>query len=283
MNITAFKKLTRIEQTLFGLPFVISGALLPITQMEVSFSFKWLWIFPAFMLARISGMAFNQLIDYKIDAKNPRTEKRAIPTGLVSEKEAGIVAWGSLFLFLLVCLQINKLCFLLAPFAAFLLFIYSYLKRFTASCHFVLGIIHFLGPVMASVAISGSLLIAPLFLGLAAALSIIGNDIVYAIQDYDFDKKENLHSLPSRLGIERSFLVARIAHIGCLFALLFVGKMAYLPVFYYLLIPIAALIFYRFHNSLRQKIVEPLFFFCNVAISFTVFAFILASVVWDAM
>jgi len=184
---------------------------------------------------------------------------------------------------LLVCFQINKLCFLLAPVAAILLFSYSYLKRVTSSCHFVLGIIHFLGPVMASIAISGTILKAPLFLGLAAACSIIGNDIIYAIQDFEFDHSQNLFSLPSRLGVDNSLFVARLVHLLCLVMLIGVGVTGHLPVFYYLLIPVAAVTFYKFYKKLGQKINEQLFFSCNVVIAFSVFGFILGSVLWDVM
>ena len=283
MNLSALKDLTRIEQTLFGLPFLLAGALLPITQADVSFSFRWLWIFPAFMLARVSGMAFNQLIDRHIDAKNPRTQRRALPSGRVTENQARAIAWSTLALFLLVCFKINTLCFLIAPLAAFLLFIYSYLKRVTSSCHCVLGIIHFLGPVMASIAIAGTILFPVLFLGAAAALSIIGNDIIYAIQDYEFDRTHNLFSLPSRLGIESSFMVARLLHILCLAMLIGLGFSAHFPVFYYGAIIAAGVVFYKFHKKIGQKLSEPFFFSCNVVVAFTVFAFVLASVLWDAM
>lgn len=284
MNISAFKDITRIEQTLFGLPFLLAGALLPLTQDGVSLSFGWLWIFPAFLLARISGMAFNQLIDRHIDAKNPRTSKRALPTGRATENQARIIAWTALALFLLVCFQINTLCFLFAPLVAFLLFIYSYLKRITSSCHFVLGIIHFLGPVMAAIAVTGSLPISSLFIGAAAAFSIIGNDIVYAIQDFEFDRTHNLFSLPSRLGIERSLMIARLLHLFCLAMLFCVGVAAHLPVFYYGSVIVAGIVFYKFHKKMGQKFfAERLFFSCNVVIAFTAFAFILASVVWDVM
>ncbi|MCC5833065.1 MAG: 4-hydroxybenzoate octaprenyltransferase [Chlamydiales bacterium] len=283
MNISALKDLTRVEQTLFGLPFLISGALLPMTQADVSFHLRWLWIFPAFMLARVSGMAFNQLIDRHIDAKNPRTNKRALPSGKVTENQARAVAWGTLTLFLLVCFKINTICFLFSPLAAFLLFIYSYLKRVTASCHFVLGMIHFLGPVMASIAISGTLSLSPLFLGAAAALSIMGNDIVYAIQDYEFDRAHNLFSLPSRLGVESSLAIARLLHLLCLVMLIGVGFTAHFPIFYYGLIVAAGIAFYKFHKKVGQKLCESLFFSCTVVVAFSVLGFVLASVIWDVM
>ncbi len=283
MNLAAFKDLTRIEQTLFNLPLVLAGALLTYTQCDVTLNFRIFWIFPAFLLARISGMAFNQLIDRHIDAKNPRTQNRTLPSGRVSEKQARLIAWGALVLFLLVCFQINTLCFLLAPVVALLLFSYSYLKRFTTACHFVLGLIFGLGPLMASIAVSGTILVPALWLGFAAALSITGSDAVYAIQDFEFDRNHCLFSLPSKLGIEKSLQFSRLLHFLCVIALALVGFTGHLPVFYYALVPLSAGIFYRFHSKISEKPTEPLFFSCNVQIAFTIFGFILASVIWDVM
>ncbi len=283
MNLTAFKDLTRIEQTLFNLPLLLAGALLPFTLCDVTLTFRFFLVLPAFLLARISGMAFNQLIDRHIDAQNPRTENRALPSRRVSAKQARVAAWGALVLFLLVCFQINTLCLLLAPVVALLLFSYSYLKRFTSACHFILGLIFGLGPLMASIAVSDTLLAPALFLGLAAALSITGSDVVYAIQDFEFDRNHHLFSLPSRLGIEKSLLFSRLLHLFSLIALALVGLTGHLPVFYYLLVGCVAVIFYRFHAKINEKLTEPLFFSCNVQIAFTVFGFILASVLWDVM
>lgn len=283
MNLSTFKDLTRFEQTLFGLPYLMAGALLPFVYDELPLSLSLLWIFPAFLFARISGMAFNQLIDSSIDAKNPRTNNRAIPSKKVTVTQAKIIAWGTLFLFMLTCFQINMLCLSLAPFAALLLFVYSYLKRMTASVHFVLGVIHFLCPMMASIAVSGRILMAPFFLGLSAACSIIGNDIIYAVQDMEFDRKHHLFSFPAQFGIEKSFLVARVVHIMCLLFLFLVGITAHLPIFFYVLIPVVGAIFYQFHKKVEKEIHDSLFFSCAVAVSFSVFGFVLASVLWDVM
>lgn len=281
ITIRAFKDLTRLEQTLFGLPYVLASILLSLN--ELSFHLRWLWVLPAFLLARVSGMAFNQLIDRYIDAKNPRTENRPLPGGRVSENQARFIACGGLLLFFCVCHQINALCFLLAPVAAFSLVIYSYLKRVTAGCHFVLGFIHFLSPVMASSAITGTFYEPSVFLGLGAACSIIGSDIIYALQDYEFDRKENLFSLPSRLGIEKSLLVARLMHLCALVFFLLVGFSARLPVFYFLVIPILGRWYYRFHKKMSASFAEATFFSSTAAIPLFVFGFILASFAWDVL
>ncbi|MCH9625011.1 MAG: 4-hydroxybenzoate polyprenyltransferase, mitochondrial [Chlamydiales bacterium] len=288
MRFSAFCEVTRLEQTLFALPFVLAGALLAFMGPHLN---GWVWVLPAFLLARISGMAFNQLIDRKIDAANPRTQNRAIPSGRVSLLQARFIAWSGLSVFLLVCVQINLLCALLAPFAALLIYLYSYMKRIHASCHFVLGAIHCLGPIMAFAAIKGTLDWAPVLLGLAAGCLIIGNDIAYAMQDYAFDCSQRLHSLPASLGIQKSVWVGKLIHALCPLMLFGVGLVAHFPFIYFLLVFFVGGILLWFHSKLNKYIhtegsakgIEPLFFTCNVAISFSSLFFILMGVIWVAL
>ncbi len=282
MRFSAFKELTRFEQTFFALPFVVAGACL---GLRISFfSLRDFWILPAFFLARISGMAFNQLIDRNIDAQNPRTQSRAIPEGRVSVKQAQKVAWGSLVLFLLVCLQINSLTALLACAAAFLIAIYSYMKRIHFSCHFILGAIHFLGPVMAYGAITGTFSWAPLLLGAASFCLIAANDIIYAIQDYNFDQTNGIHSLPAKFGIDNALVISSILHGLCAFMLTAAGIAARFGLSYFLLIPVVILIFVLFHRKLRARSgIELLFFKCTVAVSFSTLIFVMSSAVWDVL
>jgi 4-hydroxybenzoate polyprenyltransferase len=290
MDFQKFKDLTRLEQTFFGLPFVITGAILPfadhtfIQQMDLQY-LHWLWIIPAFMAARISGMAFNQLIDRHIDAENPRTQNRILPAKRISPKQAAWVAWLALASFLLICSQINLLCLILAPFAAILLFIYSYMKRIHASCHFVLGAIHFLSPFMAWIAVKGTLGLTPFFLGLTAFFSITGNDIVYALQDYEFDSKKGLHSIPIRLGPKKSLQLAKFLHLLCVFSLLGVGIAARLHWIFYFCPLLIGFILYYFHVSFGKKanIKDHLFFTSNVLVSFTVLIFTFLGMIWHAL
>lgn len=286
MNLTSFKVLTRFEQTLFALPLILGGVFLALPH-ATSFLCL-LWIVPAFLSARISGMAFNQLIDRHIDACNPRTENRMIPSGRVSVKEAHLLAWGSLAVFLFLCLQINHLTTLLGPIAAFLIYVYSYTKRFHWGCHFVLGSIHFFGPVMAFAAATDTLSLPILFLGGAACFSIVGNDIVYGMQDFDFDRRHKLFSIPARFGVQKSLLIAAGSHCICLFMLLGLGLSAHFPIVYYLLIPTAGVVFFLFHYRLHgydmaQVRLEPLFFFCGASFSFLVLFFIAGCSLWPVI
>lgn len=267
MRFAVFKDLTRLNQTLFGLPFVLSGAFLGSGTLLAGTIL--LWVIPAFMFARVSGMAFNQLIDRHIDASNPRTQNRALPTGRVSVVEARIVAWGALCLFIVICLQMSGLTALLSLLAAALIYIYSYMKRVHASCHLVLACIHFLGPVMAFSAVTGTYSPGVLFLGAAAALSILGTDIVYAIQDYAFDCAHGLFSIPSRLGPSKSMALSAVTHCLCVVMLIGVGLSAHLSWVYYLIIPCVGGAFGCFHYLAHKypHTLEIRFFLCNVIVS----------------
>jgi 4-hydroxybenzoate polyprenyltransferase len=286
MRLAAFKDLTRIDQTFFALPFVLGSAILSLSH--ATFSARWLWILPAFLLARISGMAFNQLIDRHIDARNPRTEKRALPTGRVTLGQARFVAWCSLAVFLIICLQINLLTVSLAPLAALLIYLYSYMKRFHYSCHLMLGCVHFLGPVMACTAIQGTISLPSLFLGGVAGLSIAGTDIAYAIQDYAFDRANGLFSIPAVFGIEKGLFISSCFHFFCLLMLLCVGLSAHLSFLYFLVLPVVGGIYAYFHSYLHLhkkdfKRIEATFYLCTVAVSFSVLFFIGVDAVWRVL
>lgn len=272
LTLSLFNELTTFQFTLFGLPFIFAGAFLP---GELLLSWRYLWLIPAFLAGRVSGMAFNQLIDRKIDEVNPRTANRAIPSGRATVWQARAIAWSSLALFLIICFLINPLCALLAPLAAFLIYIYSYTKRVSFLCHFTLGSIHFLGPVMASIAISGGWVWQSCFLGLAAAFSVAGNDMVYAFQDFDFDKSHHVHSAPATFGLKGALKLSQITHVGCLVSLLCLGIFSSFSWLYFIGPLLAGLVLLDFHVKVKPlvdspeetKRVMPLFFKSNVTVA----------------
>lgn len=270
--IADFRKLTRIEQSLFALPFALSGALLS----GVALSWQWLWMVLAVLLARISGMAFNQLIDRHIDASNCRTQGRPIPSGKVSAKEAAWIASGCLLAFIFLCLYINVRTFLLCLPAAFLIVIYSYMKRIHWSCHFVLGAIHCFGPIMAYTALADAFSLQPLFLGAGAAFLIAGNDMIYAIQDYEFDCASGLYSLPARLGIKNSLHISRLCHLATLVMLFSLGLSADFPYLYYLLLLVVGAIFVLFQSAVSKNKVHY-FAICNASVAFSILFFLMIS------
>ena len=218
-------EMIKFEHSVFALPFALTGAMLAFREDHFTsrlFVGKLLWIVIAMVGARSAAMAFNRILDADIDARNPRTRKRHLPTGLLSTS----FAWGfisiSVLLFLLAARALNPLCLKLAPLALAVLFFYSFTKRFTAFSHLILGFSLGMAPAAAWIAVTGSL--DPRILWLTAAVTFwtAGFDIIYSCQDYEFDQREGLFSLPRRLGIGGALWIARAFHmtmIGCLIAL----------------------------------------------------------------
>lgn len=209
-------EMIKIEHTLFALPFAFLGAVLAardLAPQPVSFWIsKFLWITLAMVGARSAAMTFNRIADRRIDAANPRTATRAIPAGLLDLK----FAWGftllSSALFLLAASQLNRLTLVLAPVALASVFLYSYTKRVTALSHLVLGWCLSIAPSGAWIAIQGRLTLVPVLLSTSVMLWTAGFDVLYACQDFDFDRKAGLHSIPQRLGINKALWIARGLH-----------------------------------------------------------------------
>ncbi len=212
----------KIEHTLFALPFAFLGAALAARDMPRQTAGFWVaklaWITVAMVGARSAAMAFNRIADRRIDAANPRTASRALPAGLLDLRFAWIFTVASAALFLLAASQLNRLTLILSPVALGSILLYSYTKRFTALSHLVLGWCLAIAPAGAWIAIQGRLTIVPVLLSLSVMLWTAGFDILYACQDYDFDRRTGLHSIPERFGITRALWIARAVH-----ALMFVS------------------------------------------------------------
>jgi 4-hydroxybenzoate polyprenyltransferase len=191
------------EHSVFVLPFALCGAMLAAKGFPAGRELAWIVV--AMVAARSAAMAFNRLADASIDALNPRTQARALPAGQLS---AGFVAW-----------QLNRLSFLLSPAALAVILLYSYSKRFTRWSHLVLGLAMGIAPSAAWIAVRGSL--DPRILLLTAAVSFwgAGFDVLYACQDYDFDRRAGLHSVPRYFGIARSLWISRLFHLTMLLLL----------------------------------------------------------------
>lgn len=211
-------EMIKIEHTLFALPFAFLGAVLAANGLPSPRQI--IWISAAMVGARSTAMAFNRLADRQIDARNPRTSNRALPAGLLS---VGFV-WGftavSATLFFVAAAMLNRLTLLLAPLALASVILYSFTKRWTLLSHLVLGWCLSIAPTGAWIAVRGSLDSAvPLLLSLVVMLWTAGFDVLYACQDYDFDTRMGLHSIPKRFGIERALLIARLLHVAAFLAL----------------------------------------------------------------
>jgi 4-hydroxybenzoate polyprenyltransferase len=216
-------EMIKFEHSVFALPFALTGALLAVRDGAISAAGLWTtlgWIVIAMIGARSAAMAFNRLVDADIDARNPRTRARHIPTGLLSKTFCwGFVAISSL-LFFLAARALNPLCMRLAPVALGFIFFYSFTKRFTAFSHLVLGVALGIAPAAAWIAVRGSLDPRILLLTAAVMFWTAGFDIIYACQDYEFDVEENLFSLPRRIGVAAALHVSQLFHFAMIICLL---------------------------------------------------------------
>ncbi len=217
----------KFEHSVFALPFALTGALLAFRASGYAVAGLWSklgWIVVAMVGARSAAMAFNRLVDSEIDARNPRTAMRHLPAGRLSRGFAWAFVTAASAVFLVAAGALNPLCLRLAPIALAVVFFYSFTKRFTTFSHLVLGFSLGIAPAAAWIAILGSLDPRILWLTAAVMFWTAGFDIIYSCQDYDFDCREALFSVPRLLGIARALRVSRLLHlamVACLFALVF--------------------------------------------------------------
>lgn len=213
-----YLSLVTFSHTIFAMPFAFIGFFLAINTTDGQFSWiKLLLMVLCMVFARNSAMAFNRYLDRDIDAKNPRTKVRDIPAGRISAKNALVFTIINCLLFIVTTYFINELCFLLSPIALLVVLGYSVTKRFTALCHLVLGLGLSLAPIGAYLVVTGEFALLPVLFSLAVLCWVSGFDIIYALQDEDFDRTENLHSIPSYLGKKNALLVSNILHVFAAF------------------------------------------------------------------
>ncbi|MDA8429951.1 MAG: putative 4-hydroxybenzoate polyprenyltransferase [Geobacteraceae bacterium] len=216
-KIAVFLEMIKFSHTIFALPFALTGALLAAGGLPgVQQLF---WIIMAMVGARTAAMGLNRLIDADIDARNPRTAGRAIPAGLIGKGVTLLFIVAALALLLVAAARLNPLCLKLAPLAVFFLVLYSYCKRFTALAHVVLGICLAAAPIGAWIAIRGTIDPPALILGGIVLFWVAGFDILYALQDLEFDRSAGLHSIPVALGVGGSLWAARLFHLMMLLLL----------------------------------------------------------------
>lgn len=205
-----FLSLVVFAHTVFALPFALLSAVLAAGGAP---SLRTLgWILVAMVGARSAAMSFNRIVDRHIDAKNPRTARREIPAGVVSPAAAALFCTGSAALFVVAAAQLNRLCLWLSPVALAIVLGYSYAKRYTAAAHLVLGLSLAIAPVGAWVAVTGAFALPPVLLGLAVLFWVAGFDVIYSLQDLEFDRREGLRSIPARFGAARALQIARLFH-----------------------------------------------------------------------
>jgi 4-hydroxybenzoate polyprenyltransferase len=275
-----FVSLVKFEHTVFALPFAFVGAMLSVGEVPSAATLGWVTL--AMVGARSLAMALNRLIDAEIDARNPRTAVREIPSGLLSRAQVIGFCAVSLAVFLLAAWQLDPVVRWLWPIPVAAFVLYPYTKRFTWLCHLALGLSTGLAPLGAWLAVSGDADPAPFLLWAAVALWIGGFDVIYATTDVEFDRRERLHSLPVRFGIGPALMVTRVCHLAAVCLLIAVGVTLGLGPAYYLgLAVVAALLGYE--NSIVHpddlSRVNVAFFTLNGVISVVFLAAVLADVI----
>ncbi len=265
-------EMIKFKLTIFAMPFAFTGAFLAadgVPQLKV-----FIWIVLAMVGSRTSAMGFNRIVDWKFDAANPRTEKRAIPAGEVRLFEAWAMVIVAALIFFFSCYQLNRLTLLLAPLALGLTYFYSLTKRFTSFCHLVLGVALAFAPLGGWVAVRGSLIEYPWGLSLGVLFWVAGFDTIYGCLDVDYDRKAGLYSLPSRLGRKNAFRLAVFFHLLAFVLFTVVGFQMQLNYFYFIGLAVtAAALFYQ-HLIVSPKDLSRIhasFFSMNGLISITIF------------
>lgn len=271
--------LVRLPHTVFALPFALVGVVLasyvaPITWSDV------IWVVVAFTTARFAAMGFNRIVDREIDALNPRTRSREIPSGQMSVREAGVAVMIASVVFFVAAWQLNNLCLALSPLALAWVLFYSYTKRFTRWSHLVLGVGLSIAPVGGYLAITGHwsdpwwMLIA---LAAAVATWVGGFDILYALQDVSFDRENGLYSVPSTFGEANALGIARILHLTTVVALAVAGLGAGAGVVYFAGVAVAGLLLLYEHSLVKPNDFSRLdaaFFTMNGVISIVFLGFV---------
>jgi len=278
-NLRVTLEMIKWEHSIFALPFALCGAMLAAGGLPTAHQL--LWIVVAMVAARSAAMAFNRLADASIDAANPRTRTRALPAGHLTPAFVASFVIISSAVFVVAASQLNRLSLWLSPVALAVLLLYSYTKRFTRWSHLVLGFALGIAPSAAWIAVRGSLDLRILLLTAAVTFWVGGFDVLYACQDFNFDRETGLHSIPRHLGIARALWIARVFHLIMLLLLITLlpafglGKLAIAGV-----IAVAALLAYE-HSLVSSHDLSKLnaaFFTMNGVISVIFFVFVAADV-----
>ena len=253
-----YLSLIKFSHTIFAMPFALIGFVLGLRDHFIHQTtvnqvwLKFILVLVCMITARSTAMAFNRYLDRHFDKLNPRTAIREIPAGIIKAEKALVFISINMAIFITATFFINSICFYLSPVALFVILFYSYTKRFTYLCHLVLGIGLSLAPIGAYLAVTGSFDVLPLLFSFAVIFWVSGFDIIYALQDIDFDQSQSLYSIPSQWGLKQSLSISRVLHVlsaSLVIIAYFIGGFHFLYLFG-LLIFIGMLIY-------QQSIVKP--------------------------
>ncbi len=283
-RLITFGRLVKFEHTVFALPFALASAVTAakgIPAGKILF-----WILLAMVGARTSAMAFNRIVDAEYDHRNPRTSNREIPTGKVSLFEAGSLAVLGAAALVYAANRLNSLAFILSPVALAVILGYSYTKRFTSLSHIVLGLALGIAPAGAWIAVKGTIEVPPVILAAAVISWTAGFDILYSLQDIEFDRKEKLFSLPARYGAKKSMQFARSLHAAMVILLAAFGAVSGLGPIYYAGVAFVGAFLLREHKIARAddlSTINAAFFVMNGYVSIVFFIFTFLSVLVEKL
>ncbi len=234
-KIGKYFSLVKFSHTIFAMPFAFIGFFLACKISGSSISIVlFVLVVLCMVFARNAAMSFNRYLDRDIDKKNKRTQLREIPSGVIKPKSALAFVIINSILFIATTYFINSLCFYLSPVALIVILGYSFFKRYTALCHFILGTGLSLAPIGAYLSVTGRFDLLPLLFSVIVFFWVSGFDIIYSLQDIDFDKSENLNSMPTLLGKRKALILSAILHIFSSIVVLYIGYYAHFDVFYWI-------------------------------------------------
>jgi 4-hydroxybenzoate polyprenyltransferase len=281
-KVSLFARLIKVEHSVYALPFAYAGALL--AEQRVPSWQDLLWITVAMVAARSAAMALNRLVDAELDARNPRTAARELPMGLLRRGEVVLFIVGSLAVLVLAAFELSAPCRYLWPIPVVAFVFYPYTKRFTALCHYVLGLTDGLAPAAAWVAVSGRLSLSPILLFFAVGLWVGGFDIVYAVFDMEFDHREGVRSIPVALGVPRAMAIAVVSHAAAVALLFWVGAALHLSWVYFAGCGLVAMLLAASHVDITLRGLRRVgmaFMTANGVVSIVYVAAVLAAILTD--
>jgi 4-hydroxybenzoate polyprenyltransferase len=256
-TIKNYFSLVKFAHTIFAMPFALIGFFYGLKMVDYDLNRPWWLLFILVILcmvfARSAAMAFNRWLDAEYDAKNPRTVIREIPGGIISKKNAMIFVIFNCIAFIICTFFINTLCFILAPVALFVILFYSYTKRFTVLCHLVLGLGLSLAPIGAYIAVTGKFAIVPILFSFAVLFWVSGFDIIYALQDEEFDKENNLYSIPSFIGTKKALRVSEFLHFLSALSVIAAGMIGNFSAMYWSGVVVFAFFLFYQHTLVKSK------------------------------
>ena len=246
-GLSRFLRLIRFSHTIFALPFALGALVVAANGLPSGRTL--LLVLVCMVSARTAAMLFNRFVDWSLDQRNPRTSTRHL---LLSKSAIGALLVASSALFLVAAAAINRLTFVLSPFALAIVFFYSLTKRFTAATHFFLGLALAISPIGAWIAERGDVDLAPMVLAFGVICWVAGFDLIYATQDFEFDRREGIRSLVVKLGIKQSLRLAQLLHLLLFAALIGFGLVAKLGSIYFWAMSLVAVALIYEHRSARS-------------------------------